>query len=197
MADTVPPAQQPPALTPFQPTGPYPQVMLDLPTGTAIPLSTAARGERILVEGRLLDGAGQPVFDAMIETWQADASGRYAHPQDPRSADADRGFWGYHRVATDNDGRFRIETIKPGAPSASAGAGRPAPHLLIGIYGGGILYRYVTRIYFGDEPGNPSDPVLQLVPAARRRTLIASRDGSTYRIDLRLQGDQETVFFDI
>src|SRR5678815_4158333 len=133
----------------------------------------------------------------MIETWQADASGRYAHPQDPRGADADPGFWGYRRVATDNDGRFRIETIKPGAACASGGTGRPAPHLVVGIYGGGILYRYVTRIYFGDEPGNATDPVLQLVPAARRHTLIAARDGNSYRIDIRLQGEGETVFFDV
>ena len=82
----------PDGITPFQPTGPYPQVMLDLPTCAAIPLSAAARGERIVIEGRLLDGDGKPVFDAMIETWQADAHGRYAHPQDPRGADADLGF---------------------------------------------------------------------------------------------------------
>src|SRR3954462_1620797 len=101
---------EPVGITPFQPTGPYPQVMLDLPTGSAIPLSTAARGERIVIEGRLLDGSGAAVADAMIETWQADASGRYLHPEDPGASDADPAFWGYRRVATDNDGRFRIET---------------------------------------------------------------------------------------
>jgi protocatechuate 3,4-dioxygenase alpha subunit len=171
--------------------------MLDLPTGASIPLSTAARGERITIEGRLLDGSGKPVFDAMIETWQADASGRYAHPHDPRGADADPGFWGYRRVATGNDGRFSIETIKPGAPAASGAPGRPAPHLLVGIYGGGIPYRYVTRVYFGDEPANTTDPILSLVPAARRHTLIAERDGQAYRLDIRLQGEGETVFFDV
>ena len=186
-----------PAITPFQPTGPYPQVMLDLPTGAAIPLDTTALGERIVVAGRLLDGSGTPVCDAMVETWQADASGCYAHPQDPRAADADTNFWGYRRVATDRDGRFRIDTIKPGAPLAAPGAGGPAPHLVVGLYGGGILYRYVTRIYFDDEPGNLTDPVLQLVPAARRHTLIATRDGDTYRIEIRLQGENETVFFDV
>ena len=185
------------AITPFQPTGPYPQVMLDLPTGAAIPLDTTARGERIVVAGRLLDGSGTPVCDAMVETWQADASGCYAHPLDPRAADADPNFWGYRRVATDRDGRFRIETIKPGAPLGAPGAGGPAPHLVVGLYGGGILYRYVTRIYFDDEPGNLTDPVLQLVPAARRHTLVATRDGDTYRIEIRLQGENETVFFDV
>ena len=168
-------------ITPFQPTGPYPQVMLDLPTGTAIPLSATARGERIVIAGRLLDGNGAPVFDAMIETWQADSSGRYAHPHDPRGADADPGFWGYRRVATDNDGRFRIETIKPGALPDRA----QAPHLIVGIYGGGVLYRYVTRIYFDDEPANVTD------------TLIARRDDGVYRFEIRLQGDRETVFFEV
>jgi len=187
-----------PALTPFQPTGPYPQVMLDLPTGAAIPPGAAARGERIVIEGRLLDGNGAPVFDAMIETWQADSAGRYPHPQDPRGAEADPGFWGYRRVATDNDGRFRIETIKPGRVSPSDGGTEPpAPHVVVGIYGGGILYRYVTRMYFADEPANDRDAILELVPEHRRPTLIARRDGSTYRFDIRLQGDGETVFFDV
>ena len=180
-------------ITPFQPTGPYPQVMLDLPTGAALPLSAAARGERIVIDGRLLDGNGAPIFDAMIETWQADSSGRYAHPHDPCGAEADPNFWGYRRVATDSDGRFRIETIKPGPLRDRA----QAPHLLVGIYGGGVLYRYVTRIYFDDEPDNVTDPILQLVPAQRRETLMARGDGGVYRFEIRLQGDRETVFFDV
>lgn len=204
------------ALTPFQPTGPYPQVMLDLPTGAAIPLDSAARGRHIVIDGRLLDGSGKPVFDAMIETWQADADGRYHHPRDPRSADADPAFWGYRRVATDDQGRFRIETVKPGAVGGGppegghhdAGhhdAGRredkhaeQAPHILLAIYGGGILYRYVTRLYFEDEPANASDPALLLVPLHRRHTLIAKSDaGNRYRFDIHLQGEQETVFFSV
>jgi protocatechuate 3,4-dioxygenase alpha subunit len=186
------------ALTPFQPTGPYPQVMLDLPTGAAIPLDAAARGERIVIAGRLLDGTGAPIFDAMIETWQADAAGCYAHPHDARAGTADPGFWGYRRVATDNDGGFRIETIKPGASSPSdGGAVRPAPHVVVGIYGGGIPYRYVTRMYFGGEPANATDPILALVPEHRRATLLAPRDGNTYHFDIRLQGEGETVFFDV
>jgi protocatechuate 3,4-dioxygenase alpha subunit len=188
-----PHAQRAPGITPFQPTGPYPQVMLDLPTGTAMPLSDAPRGERILIDGRLLDGNGKPIADAMIETWQADASGRYAHPRDPRGADADPDFWGYRRVASDSEGRFRIETIKPGAPHD-----RPqAPHLVVGIYGGGVLYRYVTRIYFEDEPANATDPILRVVPAHRRDTLIARHQEGVYRFEIRLQGENETVFFDV
>lgn len=183
-------------ITPYQPTGPYPQVMLDLPTGVAIPLAPGARGERIVIAGTLRDGAGAPVFDAMIETWQADASGRYAHPDDSRCAEADPGFWGYRRVATDNDGRFRIETVKPGAVGAPGG-GTQAPHILVSIFGGGILYRYITRIYFEDEPSNAADPVLSLVPEPRRATLLARRDGDTYRFEIKMQGEGETVFFDV
>ena len=184
----------PRGITPFQPTGPYPQVMLDLPTGAAIPLGAAARGERILIEGRLLDGNGSPIADAMIETWQADASGRYSHPEDPRGADADPAFWGYRRVATGGDGRFRIETIKPGASPD----GFQSPHIVVGIYGGGVLYRYVTRIYFDNEAGNARDEVLGLVPAHRRDTLIARRrDEGVYEFEIRLQGERETVFFDV
>jgi protocatechuate 3,4-dioxygenase, alpha subunit len=192
-------------LTPFQPTGPYPQVMLDLPTGSAVPLSPAARGERIVIEGTLRDGDGTPVVDAMIETWQADAGGRYAHSEDPRHGDVDPAFWGYRRVATDGDGRFRIETIKPGRPllhrPALSGVEdsvhiRQAPHLLVGVYGGGVLHRYVTRIYFDGEPANAQDAVLALVPESRRHTLIARRDDATYRFDIKLQGEDETVFFE-
>jgi protocatechuate 3,4-dioxygenase alpha subunit len=183
--------------------------MLDLPTRDAIPLSPAARGHHIVIEGTLLDGAGKPVFDAMIETWQADSSGHYSHPQDRQAATVDPSFWGYRRVATDGDGRFRIETVKPGATSTFA-HGAPvdkqgghhgpeqAPHILIAIYGGGILYRHVTRLYFDDEAANADDPILALVPADRRHTLIAHRDeAGPYRFVIRLQGQDETVFFDV
>ena len=187
-----------PGLTPFQPTGPYPQVMLDLPTGAALPLSAVARGERIVIDGSLHGGDGNPIVDAMIEIWQADAEGRYPHPLDPRGADADPGFWGYRRVATDQDGRFRIETIKPGAVLLQPGSDtRQAPHILGGIYGGGIPYRYSTRLYFEGEALNDSDPVLMLVPEPRRVTLIAKREGATYRFPIVLQGEGETVFFDL
>jgi protocatechuate 3,4-dioxygenase alpha subunit len=128
----------------------------------------------------------------MIETWQADAAGYFPHPQDPQSAQADPAFWGYRRVATDGDGRFQVQTVKPGARSEHA------PHILLAIYGGGILYRYVTRLYFDDESANASDPVLALVPAPRRQTLIAVPAGpGRYRFDIRLQGENETVFFDV
>ena len=179
-------------ITPFQPTGPYPQVMLDLPTGTAIPLSAAARGEHIVIEGTVFDGAGKPVADLMIETWQADAAGHHPHPGDPSAAQADPSFWGYRRVATDNRGGFRIESVKPGATD------RQAPHMLVAIYGGGILYRHVTRLYFEAEPANTADLVLAAVPPARRHTLMARPvEAGRYRFDIRLQGEDETVFFDV
>ena len=183
---------EPLGITPYQPTGPYPQVMLDLPTGAAIPLSDAARGEHIVIEGTVFDGAGTPVTDMMIETWQADAAGHYSHPGDPSASQADPSFWGYRRVATDDHGRFQIETVKPGTADGQA------PHILVAIYGGGILYRYVTRLYFEAEPGNAADPVLAAVPADRRHTLIARRvDAGRYRFDIRLQGHVETVFFEV
>jgi protocatechuate 3,4-dioxygenase alpha subunit len=166
--------------------------MLDLPTGTAIPLSADARGERIVISGTVFDGAGKPIVDTMIETWQADAAGHYLHPADPSASLADPSFWGYRRVATDNSGGFRIETVKPGATE------RQAPHLLVAIFGGGILYRYVTRVYFDAGDGNPADPVLSAVPADRRHTLMARRlEAGRYQFDIRLQGQDETVFFDV
>lgn len=183
-------------LTPYQPTGPYPQVMLDLPTGTAAPLPAGGRGERITLEGRVLDGAGTPLGDVMVETWQADADGVYHHPADPRTAAGDDIFWGYARVATDRDGRFTIDTVKPGAVRSPDGAIH-APHIRVTLFGGGILYRYVTRIYFEGEAANATDPVLALVPEPRRPTLIARRDGNRILFAIRLQGENETVFFDV
>ena len=194
-------------LTPFQPVGPYFHVMLDGLGRVAVLAGADARGERITVEGVLRDGAGAPMPDGMIEIWQADCEGRYAHPEDPRGASADPQFWGYGRMDTDDAGRFRFDTIKPGpvpAPDGTLSAGTPerrslmqAPHILVSVYAPGILKRWVTRMYFEDEAANSTDPVLQLVPADRRHTLIAKRDGSTYRFDIALQGQDETVFFDV
>jgi len=185
------------ALTPFQPTGPYPQVMLDLPTGKAAPLAGGVDGERITILGALRDGAGNAVTDALIELWQADAHGRYAHPADPAAGDADPAFFGYRRVSTDGQGEFEVATVRPGRVAGPDGAPQ-APHILIGVCAGGILTRYVTRMYFADQAANVDDPILRLVPAHRRTTLLAEPEGNdVYRFAIALQGERETVFFDL
>lgn len=154
-------------------------------------------GKRITLLGRVLDGAGEAIEDAMVEIWQADAEGRYAHPADPRGSNLSfRGF-GRCGTGTDPQRRFRFETIKPGSP----GAGE-APHLNLILFARGLLSHLYTRVYFSDEAAaNAADPVLQAVEPGRRGTLIALREegpgGPLYRFDLRLQGEGETVFFDV
>ena len=154
-----------------------------------------ADGERIRIEGRLVDGVGTPLDGVLLETWQADAQGRYAHPRDGRATNSS--FKGFGRVETDGDGRFTLETIKPGQVPGPNGA-MQAPHIVVAIHLRGILSHLYSRIYFSDEQtANAADPVLKLVPAERRETLIAKRDGAAYKIDFQIQGDRETVFFDI
>jgi protocatechuate 3,4-dioxygenase, alpha subunit len=154
-----------------------------------------AVGEPIRIAGRLIDGAGKPVPDAMIEIWQADGAGRYAG----RDARANTSFKGFGRAATSKQGAFGFTTVKPGAVPGPDG--RPqAPHINVGIFARGMLKRLFTRIYFHGEPGNASDAILALVPVDRRATLIARRDGISdglplFVFDIRLQGDGETVFF--
>lgn len=155
-------------------------------------------GERIAVEGRVLDGLGAPVRDMLIEVWQADPAGIHPHPADPRAADVAPGFAGFGRVATDFDtGAYRIETVKPGPVPGRHG--RPqAPHLSLWLAARGVNVGLHTRLYFGDED-NDADPLLALVdPPARRGTLIAAAaGGGLYRFDIHLQGDSETVFLDV
>ena len=143
------------------------------------------------------DGAGTPVPDSLIEIWQANAAGRYAHPDDHQPKPLDPNFTGYGRAPTDAEGRFSIATIMPGRVPGPGGE-LQAPHLLIDILARGILTRLVTRVYFEDEASNDEDPVLALVPVERRHTLLAKHEGrDRYRFDLVLQGDDETVFFDV
>jgi protocatechuate 3,4-dioxygenase alpha subunit len=140
-----------------------------------------------MIEGRVLDGDGLPVTDAVIEIWQADASGHYAGTT----------FFGFGRVATDGQGVFRITTVKPGRVSDPDGSIQ-APHLLIAVFARGLLKQAVTRMYFPDEPANAADPVLALVPVDRRPTLVAqSRAPGVLAWDIVLQGRDETVFFDL
>lgn len=155
-----------------------------------------AEGQKIRLEGRITDGDGAPIGDAMIEIWQADAQGRYASPRDPRRP-SNAKFKGFGRSATDKDGMFGFETVKPG-PVPGQGGKSQAPHVVFCIYSRGMLRQVYTRCYFPDEAANASDQILNLVPADRRQTLIAKKgQGNAYRFDIRMQGDGETVFFDI
>jgi protocatechuate 3,4-dioxygenase alpha subunit len=157
-------------------------------------------GQRIRIEGRVLDGDSEPIPDAMIEVWQANAHGRYNHPADDRSDNRlDPDFKGFARTGTglDAECRFVFDTVKPGA----IGDGQ-APHLNLIVFMRGLLSHLYTRLYFADEAeANAVDPVLARVPPDRRHTLIAPRDeapgGVVYRLDIRMQGRNETVFFDV
>lgn len=157
-----------------------------------------AQGTRIRVEGVVYDGTGAPVKDVLIEAWQADANGIYPHVEDPRHAGCAKGFRGWGRVITDFDtGLWGFDTIKPGVVQGRNA--RPmAPHINLWIVARGINIGLNTRIYFDDED-NAADPVLNLVEQLHRRdTLIAQKTGpNTYRFDIRLQGEGETVFMDI
>lgn len=155
-----------------------------------------ATGQKIRIEGQIVDGDGVPINDAMIEIWQADAQGRYASPRDSR-ARPNTQFKGFGRSATDKNGMFGFATVKPGAVPGPKGASQ-APHIVIAIYSRGMLRQVYTRLYFADEQAaNETDPVLKLVPADRRGTLIAKKQGDAYRFDIRMQGDNETVFFEV
>jgi protocatechuate 3,4-dioxygenase alpha subunit len=183
-------------LTPFQTVGPFFAICLG-EAGCARLATEDAIGRHITIEGTVRDGAGAPVPDSLVEIWQANAAGRYAHPDDNQSKPLDPGFSGYGRAPTDDEGRFVIETVMPGRVPGPDDT-LQAPHLLLGILARGILTRLVTRVYFDDEPSTSGDPILALVPANRRSTLIAtSAGGDRYRFDLVLQGDGETVFFDV
>ena len=183
-------------LTPFQTIGPFFHHAL-LFKGGEVLVEEGTSGQQIVIEGTVRDGAGAPVGEALIEIWQANAAGRYNHPADVGDRPLDTTFDGFGRTPTDESGRFSFVTIKPGSvPDLS---GQPqAPHVLVSIVARGILTRLTTRIYFDDEPANETDPILGLVPVERRPTLVAHRDADgRYRFDIRLQGDNETVFFDV
>lgn len=153
-------------------------------------------GKPIVIEGRVTDADGKPVDDALIEIWQANAHGRYDHPEDTRDLPLEAGFNGFGRVPTDAGGAFRFRTIKPGAIPAADGA-MQAPHINVTVFMRGMLRQLATRIYFPDEPANVNDPALRSVPAERRGTLIAKRVGdATLSWNVVLQGEGETVFFE-
>src|SRR5262245_41792373 len=189
--------------TPSQTVGPYLHIgLVPGPYGvrevfSPVVADAGMPGTHVRIEGRVIDGAGAVMPDAMLEIWQADPQGRYAHPADGRPL-ASNSFRGFGRVATDKDGGFAFETIKPGSVAGPGGAPQ-APHINVGLFSRGLLKRLFTRVYFEGDPANAADPILALVPADRRRTLLAKADPGTpglFRFDVVLQGVNETVFFD-
>jgi protocatechuate 3,4-dioxygenase, alpha subunit len=155
-------------------------------------------GERIRITGHVYDGDGMGVPDAMIEIWQANHYGRYNHPADQRDLPLDASFHGFGRVATDLAGCYAFETIKPGRVPFDDQR-LQAPHICVAVFARGLLNHLLTRLYFADEPANADDPVLQLVPADRRATLLAHRTAGAvvYQFKIVLQGVGETVFFNL
>lgn len=202
--------KDPLAETPSQTAGPFLHIAFDparaglAPRGDAPPSDLAApgaKGEAIRIGGSILDGAGAAVTDAVVEVWQADADGIYAHPEDPRSNRADPAFRGFGRASADGGyGTWGISTVRPGRVPGPDGAPM-APHLSLAVFARGINVHLHTRVYLDDEEeANRADPVLASVPAARRGTLVARTvdpgPPRTYRFDIVLQGEGETVFFD-
>jgi protocatechuate 3,4-dioxygenase, alpha subunit len=182
--------------TPSQTIGPFFAVGICWPDGPDV-VGRDTPGAR-WIGGRVLDGAGDPVPDALVETWQADTEGRFAHPDDPRGP-VSGGFRGFGRCPTDAQGRWAVRTVKPG-PLPAPDGGTEAPHLDVSVFARGLLHRLVTRVYFPDEPAaNAADPLLASIadPQVRAR-LVAVPDGDErLRFDIRLQGDQETPFLAI
>jgi protocatechuate 3,4-dioxygenase alpha subunit len=187
--------------TPSQTVGPFFHYGLVF-GGENILARDGVLGSRIVVTGRVIDGDGAAVPDALVEIWQADAAGIYTHPADPRHAQADPCFKNFGRCDTRHLGdTYRFETVKPGAVAGPNGPSQ-APHLAVRIFSRGLLTHLATRVYFSDEAAaNATDVTLASIEAARRGTLIALRDAkvsgaiAVYRHDFVLQGKGETVFF--
>jgi len=185
--------------TPSQTAGPYLHLGLTANRSVGCLAGANAKGERIWLTCRIFDGDGTPVSDAMIEIWQANADGKYHHPEDTQQKALDPAFGGFGRLATGEDGSCVFETVKPGRVPGSDGV-MQAPHLSVSIFARGLLKRLATRIYFAGDPANQEDVVLSLVPQERRSTLMAQPDPSRHggwSFDIHLQGEGETVFFDI
>jgi len=181
--------------TPSQTVGPFFALGLTWEDGPFVVAEDAPGA--IALRGRVLDGAGEPVPDALVETWQADPDGRFDHPADPRGRrrPAEPSFRGFGRCLTGPDGSYRIVTLQPG-PLPSPDGGTEAPHIDVSVFARGLPDRVVTRIYFADEPdANAEDLVLRSLPDDRRGTLLAEPTDDGYRLDIHLQGDGETVFF--
>ncbi|MEP7208851.1 MAG: protocatechuate 3,4-dioxygenase subunit alpha [Casimicrobiaceae bacterium] len=180
--------------TSSQTVGPY--VHLAFPHVASADLAPdGVPGVRVAVRGTIVDGDGKPMNDGFVEIWQADAEGRYVHPESSGAARASSGFKGFGRCATDTTGTFRFATIKPGRVAGPDGT-LQAPHLSVLIFSRGLLKHLATRMYFPDDAANAEDPILRRVPEARRSTLIARREADGVAWNIVLQGPGETVFLD-
>ena len=183
--------------TPSQTAGPYVHIgctpnfaeitgVFEKDLGSGPLVNDKTRGERITIRGRVIDGTGTPLRDAMVEIWQADPDGRY-----------DSSFHGFGRCATDAEGRYRFVTLRPGAVPGP-GNSTQAAHVVISIFARGLMKGLMTRAYFAGDLRLAEDAVLALVPAPRRGTMIATpAGGGEWRLDIRLQGEGETVFLDV
>jgi protocatechuate 3,4-dioxygenase alpha subunit len=182
--------------TPSQTVGPF--FIIGLPFEGDERLVDEDATDAVRIEGIVFDGDGVPVDDALVEVWQANRGGRYAHPEDTREeVPLEDGFMGHGRCGTDASGRYWFVTVKPG-PVPAPGGGLQAPHIEVSVLARGLLKRLATRIYFPDEAdANETDPVLSALDPERRDTLVARDDGGVLRFDIRLQGEAETVFFDV
>lgn len=202
MTDAV---RKPDGITPSQTIGPffayaltpheYPTIREVFTTDLVTP---DVAGERVRVEGYILDGDGEPIIDAIVELWQADGEGVYRTAASGERANT--AFAGFGRADVDSNGFFAFSTVKPGTVPGPNGVAQ-APHLNVGIFARGVLKRLFTRIYFEGEPANATDPILAIVPEERRGTLIAKKreragEPCAYAATIRLQGEDETVFFE-
>ena len=185
-----------------QTVGPFYHFALNRPEWSDL-TRNGAKGEKIRIEGRVLDGDGAPCIDAFLEIWQANAAGKYNHPDDKQHKDIDAGFIGFGRALCDAEGRYAFTTVLPG-PVPGRGNALQAPHINVALFARGLLKHLCTRIYFADRAdANADDPVLGAVADAKARTTLLAKPGQgadgikTYRFDVILQGKGETAFFDV
>ena len=187
--------------TPSQTVGPFYHFALDRPEWSDL-TAGGAQGQKIRIEGRIFDGEGAPCPDAFLEIWQADAGGKYNHPDDTQDRKPDPKFRGFGRASADKDGNYRFTTIMPGRVPGP-GNTLQAPHINVSVFARGLLKHLVTRIYFADHAeANEIDPVLTRIddPAVRKTIVVEKTNGAgipTYRFDVILQGKGETAFFEL
>jgi protocatechuate 3,4-dioxygenase alpha subunit len=183
--------------TPSQTVGPYLHIGLDWLTTSSL-VTPETEGQHIVLQGRLLDTDGQPIPDGMIEIWQANAHGKYAHPDDHQAKSLTQNFMGFGRLSTDEQGGFRFSTIKPG-PVPHHDDSLQASHIMVQVFARGLIKQLVTRVYFPDDD-HSHDLVLKHVPVERRHTLVATTtkdDPNVFHWNIALGGENETVFFTI